>query len=334
MEAVEAEVDGPERRSGRLWRWLFGLVVLLAVGFVVLHRSEGWDLLVLAGRIQPRWLVIACALQGATYLADAWVWGRVLARADERRPLGWLVRLSFAKFFVDQFVPTGGVTGTLLVMRSLEKNGVSRGTSMASLVIRMSSYYLAYAGALAVGMWIADRAGHVPRVLFGIGAVTIAIFTLIPATLLWVLRVPGRAFPRWLERLVERRPLRKIRPQLEAMRAASPAFVRDAPLLAHSTGFQLAIFLLDAASLWVLLLALGVDASFSTAFAGFMLGFLAGSIGIPAGVGAFEAAAVAGLNLMGVPVAPALAATLLFRGLSLWLPLFPGFVYARNESWR
>lgn len=334
MSGVEAEAERPRRDGGRLWRWLFGLAVLLAVGFIVLHRSEGYDLLVLAGRIRPRWLVLACAMQAATYLADAWVWARVLARSHERRPLPWLVRLSFAKFFVDQFVPTGGVTGTILVMRSLEKDGVSRGTSMAALVIRMSSYYLAYAAALAAAMWIADRAGHVPDVVFAVGLATVTAFVLLPTLLLWLLRVPHRAFPRWLERLLERRPFRKLRPELEAMRETSPTFVRDASLLSQATGLQLAIFVLDGASLWVLLLAVGVDASLWTAFAGFMLGFLAGSIGIPAGVGAFEAAAVGGLNLMGVPVAPALAGTLLFRGLSLWLPLLPGFVYARTESWR
>ena len=333
MGGAEAAVH-PERRGSRAWRWLFGVAVLLAVGFVVVHRTEGYELVRLAGRIEPRWLALAFVLQSLTYLADAWVWARVLARAGEKRPLGWLTRLSFAKFFVDQFVPTGGVTGTILVMRSLERDGVSRGTSMAALVLRMSSYYIAYGLALAAGIWIADRAGHVPDVVFAIGVAMVGLFVALPASILWSLRAPGRSLPRLLDRALDRRPFHKLRPQLVAMREASPAFVRDGRLLAETTLLQGAVFLLDGATLWVLLLALGVDATVWEAFSGFMLGFLAGSVGIPAGIGAVEAATVGGLNLLGVPAAAALAATLLYRGLSLWLPLLPGFVYARKESWR
>lgn len=334
MGGAVAAADPGLRRGSRSWRWLFGVAVLLALGFVVVHRGEGYELLRLAGRIEPRWLALACVFQALTYLGDAWVWARVLARGDERRPLPWLVRLSFAKFFVDQFVPTGGVTGTILVVRSLERGGVSRGTSMAALVLRTCSYYLAYGIALAVAMGIADRAGHLPDALFALGVAMVALFAVVPATILWSLRMPGRRFPRWFDRILDRRLLRKLRPELEAMREASPAFVRDGTLLANATAAQVVIFLLDAATLWVMLLALGVHASFATALAGFMLGFLAGSVGIPAGLGAVEVATVGGLNLMGVPGAPALAATLLFRGLSLWLPLLPGFHYARKESWR
>lgn len=37
------------------------------------------------------------------------------------------------------------------------------------------------------------------------------------------------------------------------------------------------------------------------------------------------------LRLVGVPVAVALSATLLFRGLSFWLPMLPGLVLSRRE---
>lgn len=51
----------------------------------------------------------------------------------------------------------------------------------------------------------------------------------------------------------------------------------------------------------------------------------------PGGLGTFEAASVVTLGLAGVPVATALAATLLFRGVSFWIPLVPGLVLARLE---
>jgi len=38
------------------------------------------------------------------------------------------------------------------------------------------------------------------------------------------------------------------------------------------------------------------------------------------------------LKIAGVPVAVALAATLLFRGLSFWLPMVPGLVFSRGAT--
>ena len=52
---------------------------------------------------------------------------------------------------------------------------------------------------------------------------------------------------------------------------------------------------------------------------------LARTIGlVPSGMGTFEAGVVATYASFGVALEPALAAALLFRGLSFWLPLAPG----------
>ena len=52
---------------------------------------------------------------------------------------------------------------------------------------------------------------------------------------------------------------------------------------------------------------------------------------IPLSLGTFEATCVAVLDLLGIPVAPALTATLLFRGFTMWLPMLPGMWLARRE---
>jgi len=52
---------------------------------------------------------------------------------------------------------------------------------------------------------------------------------------------------------------------------------------------------------------------------------------IPLGLGTFEAACVGMLSLPGVAIETALAATLLQRGLTFWLPMLPGLWLARRE---
>ena len=89
--------------------------------------------------------------------------------------------------------------------------------------------------------------------------------------------------------------------------------------------------LLDAATVWVLISSLGEVASISGVFASFVISTLLRTIGIlPGGLGIFEATSVVTLKFAGVPVTVALAATLLFRGLSFWLPMLPGLVFAHR----
>ena len=60
---------------------------------------------------------------------------------------------------------------------------------------------------------------------------------------------------------------------------------------------------------------------------------LAAAAPTPGGLGALEAALVAGLGQVGVPAAPAVAAVLMSRIIGYWLPVLPGWL-AFNASTR
>jgi uncharacterized protein (TIRG00374 family) len=80
--------------------------------------------------------------------------------------------------------------------------------------------------------------------------------------------------------------------------------------------------------------AVGVRLSILTIVAVFLAGSaLAAAAPTPGGLGALEAALVAGLGQVGVPAAPAVAAVLLSRIIGYWLPVLPGWL-AFNASTR
>ena len=81
-----------------------------------------------------------------------------------------------------------------------------------------------------------------------------------------------------------------------------------------------------------MLWALGISVLPAQVFASFMLSSRRPLGPVPGGLGIFEAASVATLKLMGVPIDAGLAATLLFRGFSYWLPMVPGILFARRET--
>ena len=76
--------------------------------------------------------------------------------------------------------------------------------------------------------------------------------------------------------------------------------------------------------------AFGVDVSFIDVFAVYLGGTaVAAASPTPGNVGAVEVALSAGLVAVGVPSGAAVAAVLIYRLLTFWLPLVPGFIAFR-----
>jgi P-type Mg2+ transporter len=325
-----AAMPMPESRTSRrtLWfSWLLGIALLTVVAVVATHLSEERAFVGLVERISPGWLVVAIALQLGTYLADANTLRGTLVVAGWPRPLKALVGLSFAKLFMDQAVPSGGFSGTLLIMQSLARRGVPRAITLAAVILDLVAYYAAYLVALVVALVVAATLHDLtPWVL-----VPAAIFTLIAAAIitgLLVLAYRGYgALPQWL------RKRRTLQPVIDDIEHMPRTLFRNPSLFGRCFAFELAIFAFDASTLWTLLYALGEPSPPVLVFAAFMVATLARTMGfVPGGLGTFEAVSVTMLHLMGVPIASALAATLLFRGLSFWLPMVPGILLARRES--
>lgn len=112
---------------------------------------------------------------------------------------------------------------------------------------------------------------------------------------------------------------------------ADSRLVRSPRVLAGTIGLHATIVMLDVATVWVLIRALGTTASAGGVFASFMVASLFRTMGIvPGGLGTLEASSVLMLRMMGVDLAVALSATLLFRGLSFWLPMLPGYWFSRR----
>jgi Mg2+-importing ATPase len=277
----------------------------------------------LVEQAEPSWMVAAILLQAATYFAQSQIWRLVVGAGQIQLPLGKAYRLSLAKLFVDQALPTGGLSGATLVARSLEQMGIPRPLVMACLIVTLVSFYAAYVGCLAAALAITAVSGHPSKVVVAVSIV----FVCLAGLLIWGTlrlsgrkRVPFRNLERW----------RFAKAGLELLNQADPAVSRNPSVLVPAIQWQVVIFLLDAGSLWLLVRAMGVSAPAWGVFAAFMFASLLRTVGfVPGGLGTFEAASVLTLKATGVPVPEALSATLLFRGLSFWLPMIPGLFFSR-----
>src|SRR5471030_1807412 len=106
----------PRSRWRRLAGWLPAFIALPVLVGAILHYGSLEKFIELARTARPEWMLPALAVQIATYFFSALSWHQVLARAAHPRPFRTLFRLSVAKLYTDQVLPTGGVSGSILVV--------------------------------------------------------------------------------------------------------------------------------------------------------------------------------------------------------------------------
>lgn len=317
-----------DRNSSHATRWLswfLGGALLAAVVVAALHFSEERAFVRLAQRAEPVWLVVAVFLQAGTYVAQGGIWRRVGAAAGYQLSRKTAFELGLAKLFADQALPSAGVSSSVLIAKALEQRQVPSAAVKASVLINIASYHLAYvvalAGALVIVAWREQT-----NVLVVTTAVIFMLFSLGLSAA--VLALSGHRHERLVGKL---RKFPAARTTLDFLAGADARLVRSPRVLSGTIALQLGIVLLDAATVWALIAALGVAASVTGVFASFMIASLFRTMGIvPGGLGTFEATSVLMLRMVGVDLAVALAATLLFRGLSFWLPMLPGYWFSRR----
>jgi uncharacterized protein (TIRG00374 family) len=309
------------------WRSWF-LAVLLIAGLViaVLHWGDVKRFGKLMTEAKPLWLVAAAVLQLCTYFGLAAQWWLVLRRGRTPEEGTDLFRLTLAKHFADQVVPTAGMSGNVLLVDRLVSFGVPRENAIAALLLQIIAYYFSYAlGALwvLVVLWWKSR---MSLLLTGAVLAFLIVAAGIPALTLWLHRRGQKRLPKVLARWS------KTKSFFEIVGQAPARLVRNPQLIASLTALNLGVFIADAATMQACIHALGVHAPLSAGYVAFMMASIAVILGpIPMGLGSFEAVSIAMLRLFGVPFEAAVSATLLFRGFTLWLPLLPGGILLRRE---
>jgi uncharacterized protein (TIRG00374 family) len=317
-------------KPGRKWqRWALALILIAAIAGAALHFGDLKQFAALIRRAHPAWLLAAAGLQVLTYGFVAAGWYVILHAGGSHLKLRKLFNLALAKLFTDQAVPTAGVGGNVLMVDRLIACGIPRGHAAAALIVSTIGYYAGFAllglGALAL-LWLAGKASWL---LVGTISLFLVVAFAIPALALWLRRRGRKPMPGWVARIA---PLRRT---LETVAEAPSDLLRDMPLLLKVAALNALVLVADAATLWVCLLALDTPDDFATAYVAMIIAQIAVTLGpVPLGLGAFEGACAGMLRLLGVGFEAAIAATLLLRGFTLWLPLIPGlFVTRRLGKW-
>ena len=331
--AEPATLDLPEATpwtgnwSHLIAAWLFGVVILAGLVTFIMHFGAIEIFMAKLRGANPAWLAAAVGCQLATYVSAAAVWFRVLKRARSPLPFLSLLRLAFVELFANQAVPTGGLSGSLMVVRGLMRRGVASAAAVTALFIAALSYYAAYfmVALLAfVLLWHSGDLNAPWRALF-------IAFAIVVATLGMALLLLSRSRDNLIPAAIQHwRPFAQLAKMLSQVRVD---MLRDPRLIFEVVTLQSGIFLLDAVTLWCTGRAVGLSVDVGNSFMSFILASVVATLSpIPLGLGSFEGTCTGLLHLMGGGLEASLAATLILRGLTLWLPMLPGLLMIRREA--
>jgi glycosyltransferase 2 family protein len=305
------------------------IFILLAAGFVGFLLANVGDFMLFLKLVigaQYRWIILALLLQALTYPATGAVW-KIVAHSSNFN-LNWKKSSSIAleQLAIDQVVPAGGVAGQTLIARSMINLGMPNWLAIESVLVGILSYHLAYSLVAVTALTLLYISGKLTLLVILVAAGYFTIAGFVTWLTFLVANRKTDKIPEWL------RKKKVVSDFLESLNFVSAEKVLSSKLLIQSSFARLIVMLLDALTLYVIMMAIKAPLSLTAAFIGFVVGSLAGSVTfVPGGVGGYEVGSTAILVLLGVSVEAAIAGTVILRGLTLWIPLIPGIYFLKHQ---
>ena len=331
-----------------LRQFLFYFITLAVLVIIYLRFSE----LKLIGSIfigsSLGWLAAIILIQLFVYYFQALNYRDVLRIKDLEVKPGELYPMSFVVQFLNQALPSAGLSGQVFFIQYLKKYGLSVAEGMGRAFIEIMTLWMAIGSFFIASSVIILKGGaiaNVPQLRYVIYAfiflavIVISIFFLIQRR-----KRSGiaRWVTNWLHRHFEKREKLKDSEATDHSKHVETIFdqFRDSlkikTLRRKERSFWMAFFwqcmiiFAHITTLYFISFAIGHPIGFRLAFIVFSLVRFISSIAfVPGSLGIFEGSMTLILISFGVPAGPALAMTLLLRAFTFWFPMPVGWALYR-----
>ena len=291
-------------------RALVAFVAFTVAVMILLGQLASVNLVSIVTEADPFWAAMALLSSAVTYIAAT-----VIITSLAPVALRWLRTLmtQLAATFVSLMAPAAvGQIGTN--SRYLQQAGASPAVAIASVgatqVFVFASYVILV---IAFGILTGKQAG--PDLIPDTTVLLVVAGTV--ATAAGLLAIPA----------ARRVVVSRVRPVLSTTWPRLLETARQPQRIAMGLGGALLLNLAYAAALYAAVFAYGGDLAYATV--GFVY-LAAGAVGsaapTPGGIGAVEAALAAGLTAAGLDGSTAVQSALLFRAVTFWLPMVPGWL--------
>jgi uncharacterized protein (TIRG00374 family) len=294
-------------------RTLFMIAALSAAFYVLLPQlADVGDSIDAIGSANWWWLAVCFVMSIGTYLFAAI---GLAGGVPERLPFVPNLAAQMASSFVNRVTPAN-VGGMALNLRFLQKAGVAPAEAVTGVGLNVAAGGIAHVLLLLLFVAWAGQSDtnsfQIPSSskLLVIIAVVLAVIGLVAAT-------------RWGRRVVLSRVAKFLRDSWTSLVTLAHSPTKIAALVGGSFGISMAYICALAAAI----AAFDGGVSFAQIGAVYLgASVVAAAAPTPGGLGAMEAALVAGFTGVGMKPSVAVAAVLSYRLLTYWLPVLPGWL--------
>ena len=313
-DEVQRVTGADDLPIAELHRIKTGTVVTIAVAALALWSLVPQFLGVgsLWGELQRAnlwWVAAALALSALTYVGAAMALDGSLS---EQLPLGPNIGVQVATSFVGVAAPGGGLA---LTARFLQKRGVDTATAVGAVGVdtiagvivhfTLTGLFIALAGSSGLRTFDLPSWGTIGLIAAGV-AVVAAVGVAVP----------------WSRALLTTRVL----PATKRSLANVGEIARQPGKMIELFGGCVVITMGYILALAVSVSAFGPGPAFTSVALVYLVGSMVSSVApTPGGIGAVEATLIAGLTSAGMTSTTAIAAVILFRLATFWIPLLPGW---------
>ena len=238
--------------------------------------------------------------------------------------------------FVNQALPTGGISGNGYIFNQLVKRGVPGGRAFKTLVLESICYYIAMVLLLAVfyGWYIHDNRVITEPIRYG--ALTGFVFYIILGIVVVVIS-NKRIIDFIVNKLSRFKRIQNYIKKVSLLSQHEEAET-DGNLLAGnqkeffiSILLQVGIIMADVVTAYALLKGFHIELPFHLITFGLLLSLVVGALPIsPGSLIVYESAMTYFFTTLGVPVQAALTVTLLYRFFTFWFPIPVGLLLYKN----
>ena len=323
-------------------KFIFAVILMLGILFIIGQFAElqalvetvqrgDWRFLALALIIQTAWLMNLAASYQAIYNALG---------IEEKIENNLLI--ATAANFINIVAPSAGMSGVAFFIAEARRRNYSPARAAIAGALYVLFDYLGFIVVLALGLIVLIRRNHLTMIEITSSVILVCIAVTLATLLILGMKSAqalGRALS-WMARTVNRLiyPLTH-RQYLSEARAYE--FAHDAAEGLHELRRRPHSMLLPASlalvnktllisTLMFVFLAFKVPISAGTIVAGFSVGYLFLIVSpTPAGLGIVEGALTIFLRSMYIPLEAAAVITLVYRGITFWVPLLFGMIAFR-----
>nr|WP_051468954.1 lysylphosphatidylglycerol synthase transmembrane domain-containing protein [Actinomadura oligospora] len=316
----EAETE-PVRLERFRSRTIVSIVALTFAAYIVIPQLTSVQLDTIGDRANWWWVALGAAAAAVTYLAAAFM---LIGFVPERLPLWRTILVQVAASFVKLVAPVA-VTGVALNTRYLQKSGIRSGPAVASVGASQLLGMVIHILLLVVFGFITGSTQTATRDLAPSRTIMIVLLMLaIPVAV-------ALAIPR-----VRRFVTARLRSMFSGVLPRMVDVLQSPRKLATSLGGTLLLTAGFVVCLDASIRAFGGELPWTAVVVVFLTGNALGSAApTPGGLGAVEGALTLALTISGLPAEIATSAVLLFRLLTFWLPVAPGwaaFAYLQRKE--